>query len=71
MVVDVGASYDVTKHCQLYLNAENLTDERIETGRSADGIVNTGTPRLVLGGVRCQLVIGGSPALCGDLTCTR
>ncbi len=53
-VVDVGASYDVTKHCQLYLNAENLTDERIETGRSADGIVNTGTPRLVLGGVRCS-----------------
>ncbi|MEJ1972789.1 MAG: hypothetical protein WDM96_10110 [Lacunisphaera sp.] len=43
----------MTKHCQLYLNAENLTDERIETGRSADGIVNTGTPRLVLGGVRC------------------
>ena len=29
-----------------------LTDERIETGRSADGLVNTGTPRLLLGGIR-------------------
>jgi outer membrane receptor protein involved in Fe transport len=51
-VVDLGVSYDLNQHCQLYLNAENLTDERIETGRSADGLVNTGTPRLVVGGVR-------------------
>ena len=53
LIVDLGASYRVTERCELYLNAENLTDERIETGRSTDGIVNTGTPRLVLGGVRC------------------
>ena len=52
VVTDLGASYDLNQHCQLYVNAENLTDERIETGRSTDGIVNTGTPRLVVGGVR-------------------
>ena len=54
LVVDLGASYRLTDSCELYLNAENLTDERIETGRSTDGIVSTGTPRLVIGGVRCR-----------------
>jgi outer membrane receptor protein involved in Fe transport len=52
LVVDLGLSYRLTEKSELYLNAENLTDERIETGRSADGLVNTGSPRLVLGGVR-------------------
>jgi outer membrane receptor protein involved in Fe transport len=54
LVVDLSVSYQLTDRCELYLTAENLTDERLETGRSADGIVNTGTPRLVLGGVRCN-----------------
>ena len=53
LVVDLGASYQLTDQCELYLTAENLTNARLETGRSADGIVNTGTPRLLLGGVRC------------------
>ena len=52
-VVDLGASYALTPGCEVFLNTENITDERIETGRSTDGLVNTGTPRLVLGGVRC------------------
>ncbi len=52
LIVDLGASYRVTEKCELYLTAENITDERIETGRSTDGLVNTGTPRLFLGGVR-------------------
>jgi outer membrane receptor protein involved in Fe transport len=52
VVCDLGAGYRLTDALELFLNAENLTDERIETGRSADGIVNTGSPRLVLGGVR-------------------
>ncbi len=52
LVVDLGASYRVTSNAEFYLTAENLTDERIETGRSADGVVNTGTPRLWLGGFR-------------------
>jgi len=53
LVIDLGASYRLTDNCELTLTAENLTNERIETGRSTDGIVNTGTPRLVLGGIRC------------------
>jgi len=52
LVVDLGLSYRLTASSELFLNAENLTDERIETGRSADGLVNTGSPRLVLGGLR-------------------
>ena len=52
LVVDLGASCRVTANAEFYLTAENLTDERIETGRSADGVVNTGTPRLLLGGFR-------------------
>ena len=53
LVADLGVTYAVTPRCELYVNAENLTDERVETGRSTDGIVNTGTPRLVTGGIRC------------------
>ncbi len=53
LVVDFGASYRVTGKCEFYVSAENLTNSRIETGRSTEGIVNTGTPRLLLGGVRC------------------
>jgi outer membrane receptor protein involved in Fe transport len=53
LVLDLGASYRVTPNCEIFLTGENLTDARVETGRSADGIVNTGTPRLILGGVRC------------------
>jgi outer membrane receptor protein involved in Fe transport len=53
LVVDLGVSYQVTPGGELYLTVENLTDERIETGRSADGLVNTGTPRLLLAGFRC------------------
>ncbi len=52
LVVDFGASYRLNEHLEFTLSAENLTDERIETGRSADGLINTGSPRLVLGGVR-------------------
>ncbi len=52
LIVDLGVSYRLAEKVELYLNAENLTDERIETGRSANDLINTGSPRLVLGGVR-------------------
>ncbi len=52
VVADLGVNYTLTKNLTLFLNAENLGNARIETGRSADGLVNIGTPRLVLGGVR-------------------
>ena len=53
-VADLSLEYRATPALSLHLSAENLTDERIETGRSADGLVNFGTPRLVLIGFRYQ-----------------
>ncbi len=52
VVVDLGVTRPVTKQIELFLNCENLGNARVETGRSADGVVNVGTPRLMLGGVR-------------------
>ena len=52
VVPDLGVTRPLTKHFTLFLTLENLTDARVETGRSADGVVNVGTPRLLLGGVR-------------------
>ena len=52
VVADFGVTRPLTKHLTLFLTLENLTDARVETGRSADGVVNVGTPRLLLGGLR-------------------
>ena len=52
VIVDLGASYALTPRAEIFASAENITNVRIETGRSADGLVNTGTPRLASGGVR-------------------
>lgn len=52
VIVDLSASYAVTPRAEIFASLENLTDARIETGRSADGLVNTGTPRLASAGVR-------------------
>ena len=52
VVADLGVTRVLTKHLELFLTIENVGDARVETGRSADGIVNIGTPRLFLGGVR-------------------
>lgn len=52
IIADLSLSRPLTKHLELYLTCENLGDARIETGRTADGLVNTGTPRLLLAGLR-------------------
>ena len=52
VVADLGASRHLTPHLELFLTIENLGDTRLETGRSADGVVNTGTPRLIILGLR-------------------
>jgi hypothetical protein len=44
--------YALTRRLELFLTCENVGDARIETGRSADGLVNIGTPRLFVAGVR-------------------
>lgn len=52
LVADLGLSRALAPHLELWISAENLGRARVETGRSADGVVNLGTPRLVIGGVR-------------------
>lgn len=54
VIVDLGVTRAIGQHTELFLNAENLGDTRLETGRSADGVVNIGTPRLVFGGLRAR-----------------
>jgi outer membrane receptor protein involved in Fe transport/tetratricopeptide (TPR) repeat protein len=54
VVADLGASYDLTQHVELYLTADNLFDSVIETSRSDDGLVYICSPRLVLVGVRVR-----------------
>jgi len=51
-IADLGASRPLGAHAELFLTIENIGNARLETSRSADGVVNTGTPRLALGGVR-------------------
>ena len=52
VVADLGASRALTPHLELFLTVENVGHARLETGRSADGVVALGTPRLMLGGLR-------------------
>ena len=54
VIVDLGLSRPLTSHAELFLNLENLTDTRIETGRNTDGLVNVGTPRFAFGGIRVR-----------------
>lgn len=52
LVVDASLNFALNRHADLFISAENLSNERVETGRSADGVVNIGTPRLILLGLR-------------------
>jgi outer membrane receptor protein involved in Fe transport len=52
VVADLGVSRAFGEHLELFLNVENLGNVRIETGRTAGGLVNTGMPRLAMLGVR-------------------
>lgn len=52
VIADLGVSRPVSRHLEIFLTAENLGNARIETGRSLDGVVNVGTPRLIVGGLR-------------------
>jgi vitamin B12 transporter len=54
-VCDLMASYEFNQHLSASLRAENIFNTRIETGRSADGLVSIGAPRLVTLQVRLTL----------------
>ena len=49
---DVTLTRALTAHLELFVTAENVGNARIETGRNSGGLVNTGTPRFVVGGLR-------------------
>jgi outer membrane receptor protein involved in Fe transport len=52
VIADLSIGYALTRSLELFVTTENVGDARIETGRTADGIVNVGTPRLALFGLR-------------------
>lgn len=54
-VCDLMAGYEFNEHISASLRIENLFDAQIETGRSADGLISIGAPRLVTLQVRWQL----------------
>jgi len=51
-LVDVMVSRAVTKWGEVFAGVENLFDEVHSTGRTSEGVVSIGTPRLVRGGIR-------------------
>ncbi len=51
-IVDLAVNVTVSASSEIFFSAENLADHRLETGRSADGVVNMGTPRLIMVGLR-------------------
>lgn len=54
-VVDLYAAWAFGERLSLFVGVENLFDEESEVGKSADGLVTIGAPRLVHGGVRLRL----------------
>lgn len=52
VVADLGVSRVLGRRAELFLNVENLGNARIETGRTADGVVNVAAPRLIMAGLR-------------------
>ena len=54
VLTDFGLTYPFTRHAELYLSADNLFNCRIETNRSSEGLVYTGSPRIVLCGLRLK-----------------
>ena len=51
-VLDVVVSRAITKWLEAFLAVENLFDETYTTGRTTDGVISIGAPRLVRGGIR-------------------
>ena len=46
-IVDAAVSYDFTERSSAAVKIENLLDAEVETGKSLDGLVSIGAPRLV------------------------
>jgi outer membrane receptor protein involved in Fe transport len=62
IVVDIAIQVPIDDRVNAFLGLENVADERIESGKTADGLVTIGTPFIIHGGVRLHL---GRPARAG------
>jgi outer membrane receptor protein involved in Fe transport len=51
-VVDLTVSRAFGPYLRVFLTAENLGNATVETALSTTGVINTGTPRLIFGGIR-------------------
>ena len=49
--VDAQVTHALGRGVEVFVAAENLLDERIETGRSNEGIATLGSPRQVRAGL--------------------
>lgn len=54
LVVDASVRRELGEHAEVFLSAENLFNERIETGRTSATLTTVGTPRFTTGGVRVR-----------------
>jgi outer membrane receptor protein involved in Fe transport len=55
VVVDVAIQVPVGDRVNAFLGLENVSDEEIESGKTADGLTTIGTPFIVHGGLRFHL----------------
>ncbi len=53
-LVDASIAVTLFRNAEVFVSAENIWDHRVETGRSPTGLVNIGTPRLILFGFRLK-----------------
>ena len=52
--LDARASWRFTRHAEVYVAAENLFDEKLEVGETADGVESFSAPQTVRIGFRFQ-----------------
>ncbi len=55
IIFDLAVQVPIGDRFNAFLSLENVSDERIESGRTADGLLTIGTPFIIHGGVRFHL----------------
>jgi outer membrane receptor protein involved in Fe transport len=55
IIFDLAIQVPIGDRLSAFVGIENASDERIESGRTADGLLTIGTPFLLHGGVRVHL----------------
>jgi outer membrane receptor protein involved in Fe transport len=53
--IDASVVFALSDHAELFGAVENLANAEVETGKSADGLVNVGAPRLFTLGIRWEI----------------